>query len=78
MDSIKFKTIAIIICEFCLRGEGEVCHTPGCIFCRKAPPDWGFDERMYDELDSWDEETDKDGYLTGKILNKKETREAKK
>ena len=26
------KLIKIWICEACLRGEGEECHTPGCAF----------------------------------------------
>jgi hypothetical protein len=26
----KLKTIEITICEPCLNGEGEECHTPGC------------------------------------------------
>ncbi len=28
------KQIVIWICEACLKGEGEVCHTPGCALCR--------------------------------------------
>lgn len=27
---MKLKTIKITICEACLKGEGEECHTPGC------------------------------------------------
>lgn len=27
---MKLKTIEITICEACLNGEGEMCHTPGC------------------------------------------------
>ena len=27
---MKLKTIKITICEACLNGQGEECHTPGC------------------------------------------------
>jgi len=27
---MKIKVIRIAICEACLAGEGEECHTPGC------------------------------------------------
>ncbi len=27
---MKVKKITICICEACLRGKGEECHTPGC------------------------------------------------
>jgi hypothetical protein len=27
---MKLKTIEIMICEACLDGVGEQCHTPGC------------------------------------------------
>jgi hypothetical protein len=27
---IRLKLIAITICEPCLKGDGEECHTPGC------------------------------------------------
>jgi hypothetical protein len=27
---MKLKTIEIMICEACLDGIGEECHTPGC------------------------------------------------
>lgn len=27
---MKLKTIEIMICEACLAGKGEECHTPGC------------------------------------------------
>lgn len=27
---MKLKTVKITICEACLRGEGDECHTPGC------------------------------------------------
>lgn len=27
---MKLKLIAIEICEACLDGKGEECHTPGC------------------------------------------------
>lgn len=32
METVKMKVhkIVIWICEACLRGEGDECHTPGC------------------------------------------------
>jgi len=30
MDDIIIKHIAIRVCELCLKGEGQECHTPGC------------------------------------------------
>ena len=27
---MKIKRIIINICEACLKGEGQECHTPGC------------------------------------------------
>lgn len=27
------------VCEACLNGEGQECHTPGCVFWMCDPPD---------------------------------------
>ncbi len=27
---MKLKTVELMICEACLNGEGQECHTPGC------------------------------------------------
>ena len=43
---MKIKYIAIRICEACLNGEGEECHTPGCaLFLHSV--DLSIDEGLY-------------------------------
>jgi hypothetical protein len=32
----KVRRIVIDICEDCLKGKGEMCHTPECAFCRHS------------------------------------------
>ncbi len=35
---MKIKKIEIWLCELCLNGEGEECHTPGCaLFLHDSP-----------------------------------------
>jgi len=46
---VKLKYIKIWICEDCLNGIGEVCHTPGCALIRHKV-DLPIDEREYDVL----------------------------
>ena len=33
---MKLKKIIITICEACLDGLGQECHTPGCALCLHA------------------------------------------
>jgi len=48
------KHIAIRICEACLAGEGDECHTPGCaLFLHSV--DLPIDECMYIVLDEYEE-----------------------
>lgn len=43
---MKLKEIKIIICEDCLNGIGEECHTPGCaLFLHTV--DLPIDKRLY-------------------------------
>ena len=30
----KIERITLPVCELCMKGDGEVCHVPGCVFCR--------------------------------------------
>lgn len=30
----KIERVTLPVCELCMKGEGEVCHAPGCVFCR--------------------------------------------
>lgn len=49
------KYIAIRICEACLNGEGEECHTPGCaLFLHKV--DLPIDPRLYTILAEYGED----------------------
>jgi len=51
---MKLKWIKIIICEACLYGEGEECHTPGCaLFLHSV--DLPIHPEMYEVLDEWEE-----------------------
>ena len=51
---MKIKKIAIWICEACLDGEGEECHTPGCsLFLHSV--DLPINGEMYEVLDECDE-----------------------
>lgn len=56
MNRIKLKTVLINICSACLNGEGEECHTPGCIFRMDDVPN-PIDPRLYtvfEETDIYD------------------------
>lgn len=35
--------VTATICEGCLKAEGEMCNTPGCIFIRQRPPEFPVD-----------------------------------
>ena len=50
---MKLKRIEVTICEACLNGEGDVCHTPGCALCRHAV-DLSIDPLEYVVLEEWD------------------------
>lgn len=52
---MKLKKITIIICEACLNGEGEMCHTPSCALCRHKV-DIPFLADTYEVQDEWEEE----------------------
>lgn len=36
---MRLLKLAMWVCEACCKGEGEQCHTPGCIFIRQRPPE---------------------------------------
>ena len=51
---MKIKLITIHVCEACLDGQGEVCHTPGCaLFLHKV--DLPIHPEMYTVLEEYDE-----------------------
>ena len=48
------KRILLDICEACLKGEGEMCHTPGCaLFLHSV--DLPIDERLGVVVGEWDD-----------------------
>jgi hypothetical protein len=28
------RRVVVSLCDQCIRGEGEMCHNPGCLLCR--------------------------------------------
>lgn len=57
---MKLKTIEITICEACLDGVGEECHTPGCALFIHNPPQPAIDPGLYVVLREWEEPDDKE------------------
>lgn len=50
---MKLKEIKIILCEACLDGEGEECHTPGCALYLHDSPGIPIGPEMYDVIQEW-------------------------
>ena len=53
------KRIIITLCESCLKGEGEECHTPGCALFLHNSPGFEIMPEAYDVLSQW--KIDKEG-----------------
>lgn len=52
---MKLRTIVITLCQACLDGEGEECHTPGCaMFLHRV--DLPFAPESYEVLAEFDED----------------------
>ena len=51
---MKIKHISIRICEACLNGEGQECHTPGCALFMHSV-DLPIDPGLYQVLDEYEE-----------------------
>jgi len=47
------KRIVITLCEACLKGEGEECHTPGCALFLHNSPGFEIMPEAYDVLSQW-------------------------
>ena len=47
---MKIKTIKIDLCELCLAGIGEECHTPDCAMFLRNSPGLPLHEEMYKVL----------------------------
>jgi len=33
---MKIYRVELLLCEACIKGEGEMCHTASCILCRHS------------------------------------------
>jgi hypothetical protein len=53
--AMKLKWIKIIICEPCLNGEGEVCHTPGCAFFMHNSLGFEVTPELYEIIEEFDD-----------------------
>ena len=45
---MKVKLVKLWLCESCLMGEGEECHTPGCALWLHRCPDFPVMEELYE------------------------------
>lgn len=48
---VKLKRVVITLCEECLKGVGDECHTPGCALFLHRAPDHEVTEELYEILD---------------------------
>lgn len=53
------KHVKIWLCEACLDGNGEVCHTPRCALCRNRSPDIPVHPELYSVLAEVDDKADR-------------------
>lgn len=53
---MKLKYVKIIICEACLEGMGDECHTPGCAFYLHNSLGFPVGHEMYEVIKEWEEE----------------------
>lgn len=53
---MKLKRVIIVLCEACLNGEGEECHTPGCAMYIHDSPGFPIAPELYAVTDEWDSE----------------------
>jgi hypothetical protein len=52
---MKVHTVKTTICEACLRGEGDECHTPGCVLWLHNSPGHPLIPEFYEILSTWEE-----------------------
>lgn len=52
---MKIKKVQIWLCEACLNGEGEECHTPGCALFLHNSPGMPIMPELYEILDEIEE-----------------------
>lgn len=59
---MKIKQIKISLCEACLNGEGEECHSPGCALFLHNSPGYPITPELYTVIQEWDESDTKPAY----------------
>lgn len=57
---MKIKKIEIALCQACLDGKGDECHTPGCALFLHNSPGHEIMPELYVVLGEW-EEGERDG-----------------
>ena len=53
------KKVEIILCEACLNGLGQECHTPGCALFIHNSPGHPIMPELYKLIEEWDEAPEK-------------------
>jgi len=51
---MKIKKVIIMLCEACLRGEGDECHTPECALCFHNSPGHPIHPELYEVIQEWE------------------------
>ena len=51
---MKVKLVQMWVCEACLNGKGEECHTPGCILYMHNSPGDPLIPELYEVLEEYD------------------------
>ena len=52
---MKIRLVKIWLCEACLNGEGEECHTPCCALFIRRCPDIPIMPELYEVLDEYED-----------------------
>jgi len=53
---MKIKKVEIWLCEECLEGKGDECHTPGCALCFHNSPGHPIHKEFYTVLEEFEDE----------------------
>ncbi len=53
---MKLKQIKLVLCQACLDGVGEECHTPECAWYLHNSPGHPIMPELYEVLKEWDSE----------------------
>jgi hypothetical protein len=50
----KLNKIEIIICDYCLAGDGDECHTPGCALFLNRTPNIPINPKLYEVVEEYE------------------------